>query len=517
MNKILKKRWVAAFLFLLALPVMANNLTISNATLDSVNTTLGFAVVKFDVTWDNSFRTKGLSPDNWDAAWTFVKYRKLNSSDAWKPCKLAAKTNHVITSGFEAVQPLDSLGVFIQRADSGAGTSTLTGVKLRWDISKLNIDPTNPIEIQVFGLEMVYVPQGAFKLGSGGTETGSFTAGPWTSGATTPYSITSEASIAIGNTTGNLWGISSTGTSTIGPAGTLPAEYPKGFSAFYCMKYEITQKGYVDFLNTLSRSQQAGRVTSATTGTGNGGYVYPVCNSGSATSRNGIYLPSVYPVESTPLTFYCNLNGSTTYNEADDGLHLACGYLNQGDVYAYLCWAGLRPMSELEFEKACRGNVTPVPNEYAWGNTTLVPVTTIANPRTDTETAGTKGQSCVLGGYSIAGPLRSGFAATATTNRLSSGASFWGIMELSGNVYETTVSVGTLNSRFFNATNGTGVLLSNGTTAITWPTDARALRGNAFNNASTTQLCVSDRANGTNNAQTERWADAGGRGVRTAP
>jgi len=514
MNKILKKRWVAAFLFLLALPVMGNNLTISNATLDSVNTTAGFAVVKFDITWDNSFRTKGLTPDNWDAAWTFVKYRKLNSSDAWKPCKLAAVANHELPADFEAKQPTDNLGVFIQRADSGAGTSTLTDVKLRWNLAGENIDPTNPIEIQVFGLEMVYVPQGAFKVGSGGTETGSFTAGPWSSGATTPFTISSEASINIGNSAGALWGTSSSGNSSIGPTGTLPAEYPKGFAAFYCMKYEITQKGYVDFLNTLSRSQQAARVWSGTTGTGNGGYVYPLCNSGSVTARNCIYLPSVYPVESTPLTFYCNLINNSTYNEAGDGLHLACNYLSQNDVYAYCCWAGLRPMSELEYEKACRGTVDPVPNEYAWGTTSVVNVTTMINGGTATETVSTVGEMCNYNGYP-GGPMRVGFAATSTTNRLSSGASFWGIMELSGNERETTVSVGALNSRFFNAAHGNGMLLTNGNATASWPTDATAIRG-GFYSSGTAQLQVSDRTYGTYSA-TGRGADYTGRGVRTAP
>jgi hypothetical protein len=39
---------------------------------------------------------------------------------------------------------------------------------------------------------------------------------------------------------------------------------------------------------------------------------------------------------------------------------------------AFADWSGLRPMSELEYEKACRGYNTPaVPNEYAWGNAKL--------------------------------------------------------------------------------------------------------------------------------------------------
>lgn len=40
---------------------------------------------------------------------------------------------------------------------------------------------------------------------------------------------------------------------------TLPAAFPKGFNAFYCMKYEITQGQYADFLNKLSLTQATAR------------------------------------------------------------------------------------------------------------------------------------------------------------------------------------------------------------------------------------------------------------------
>ncbi|HCR53204.1 MAG TPA: hypothetical protein DIW27_02215, partial [Cytophagales bacterium] len=40
--------------------------------------------------------------------------------------------------------------------------------------------------------------------------------------------------------------------SMTGNAGyTIPANYPKGFNAFYTMKYEVSQKQYADFFNTL--------------------------------------------------------------------------------------------------------------------------------------------------------------------------------------------------------------------------------------------------------------------------
>jgi hypothetical protein len=41
------------------------------------------------------------------------------------------------------------------------------------------------------------------------------------------------------------------------------ANWPNGFNAFYCMKYEVSQQGYVDFLNTLTYTQQVTRTANA--------------------------------------------------------------------------------------------------------------------------------------------------------------------------------------------------------------------------------------------------------------
>ena len=51
--------------------------------------------------------------------------------------------------------------------------------------------------------------------------------------------------------------------------------------------------------------------------------------------------------------------------------HIPMGYMNWQDLASYLDWSGLRPMSEFEYEKACRGTLTAVPFEYPWGSTIL--------------------------------------------------------------------------------------------------------------------------------------------------
>src|SRR5687768_4786303 len=53
---------------------LSNNVQVNNVRLTGQNTTDDFVMVKFDITWENSWRLAG-GPANWDAAWIFVKYR----------------------------------------------------------------------------------------------------------------------------------------------------------------------------------------------------------------------------------------------------------------------------------------------------------------------------------------------------------------------------------------------------------------------------------------------------------
>ena len=42
------------------------------------------------------------------------------------------------------------------------------------------------------------------------------------------------------------------------------------------------------------------------------------------------------------------------FNSPNDGLYIPL-HISWSDMSAYLDWSGLRPMTELEYEKACRG------------------------------------------------------------------------------------------------------------------------------------------------------------------
>lgn len=452
----MKKRTITLFtalaLLLFAGSVAANNINVSNIRVTGQNTTAGennpanYTLVQFDLSWENSWRTSS-APNNWDAAWVFVKYR-VGSGD-WQHAWLN-NTGHSSGTGTSATIDAGlltpgtafhattnpALGVFIYRSADGTGNFSITGAQLRWNYGANGVADNATVDVKVFAIEMVYVPAGNFYVGSGGTETSAFYMYPTT---TNPYQITGEGAITVGTTDGNLYYPSSTyGGDQSGP---IPANFPKGYAAFYCQKYEISQQQYVDFLNTLTSAQASTRYPNATT------------NRHAITVSGGVY--------------------STT------NPYVACNFLSWMDGAAYSDWAGLRPMTELEFEKACRGLETPVANEYAWGTATVAGnAYTLGNPSANNEgiasnySTSTGNASYDITDGSIDGPLRVGiFAAHAdNSGRITAGASYYGIMELSGNLWERAVTVGNATGRDFTGLHGNGALSTNGHANETaWP------------------------------------------------
>jgi len=506
----MKKRTITLFtalaLLLFAGSVAANNINVSNIRVTGQNTTAGennpanYTLVQFDLSWENSWRTSS-APNNWDAAWVFVKYR-VGSGD-WQHAWLN-NTGHSSGTGTSATIDAGlltpgtafhattnpALGVFIYRSADGTGNFSITGAQLRWNYGANGVADNATVDVKVFAIEMVYVPAGNFYVGSGGTETSAFYMYP----TTNPYQITGEGAITVGTTDGNLYYPSSTyGGDQSGP---IPANFPKGYAAFYCQKYEISQQQYVDFLNTLTSAQASTRYPNATT------------NRHAITVSGGVY--------------------STT------NPYVACNFLSWMDGAAYSDWAGLRPMTELEFEKACRGLETPVANEYAWGTATVAGnAYTLENDNATNEgiasnySTSTGNASYDITDGSIDGPLRVGiFAANADNQgRITAGASYYGIMELSGNLWERAVTVGNATGRDFTGLHGNGALSTNGHANETaWPgltsgevtgaTGSGLRGGNWGNNASRLRVSDRSRAAGTS---TFRTYNCGFRAVRVAP
>ena len=467
----------------------ANNLAITKVALigqggagTKVVTGNTTATISFSLAQDNSWN---YSPQLHDAAWVFVKYSVADSNGVMQPWKHAtitavdmnAITGSPLISAFPITNNLNK-GVFIYRAAEGSGRINTSGIKLTWDIvtdGAVAIITAPQIILKVFALEMVRIPQGAFYVGDGTTTnvTGQLGAGT----STLPYKITSEGALTLGGVSGNIGNNDGYGMTYVDDFNnnvqknlsdnTSGSGFPKGYNAFYCMKYELTQGQYRDFLNTLTRAQQGKRVASDISADAPASnLVYVMSGTAAPTGvtipayRNGIRCLASGNGTTKPITFYCDLNNNNIPNEATDGEFIACDYLSWPDMAAYADWAALRPMTELEFEKAARGTAIPVADEYAWGTTDIQPATGITNPGAANEIAANSTANCVTGSIvNVQGPMRSGALATLTsTNRKSSGASFYGVMDLSGNLSESVIALGISGGRSFTGLHGDGVL-----------------------------------------------------------
>lgn len=514
------KHFLLLFLFTCsALVTYANNIAISNVSITGQNNSQKFKLVQFDITWDNAWRVD-YGPNNWDAAWVFVKYRR-KSDNTWHHATLhyvdgtGSGDGHTEPANCNISSSNDTgsggaHGVFIHRTDLGQGTVTYNGVQLRWNYGSDGLGDGDNVELSVMGIEMVYVPQGSFYIGSGGTEDGAFYTHPTT---TNPYQITSEVAITVGTATGNLYYPIAYVGFPGDQAGPIPAGFPKGYNATYCMKYEITQSQYVAFLNRLAYAQQVTRTE-----------VLPTSAAGTAAMttgtlfRNGIDIMTPGLASTTPAVYACNLDNDANYEEANDGQSIACNWLSWADVAAYLDWAALRPMTELEYEKFGRGNQDPVANEYAWGSTTITQATSISNSGLNTEIAQAGANCAYNNSGDVQGPMRSGNFAQAATTRAQSGASYYGIMELSGNLWERPVTVGNPTGRDFSG-NGDGVISNVGNANYPWWPGINAIgvgfRGGAwYFDAFDLRLSARHYAA---RADISRGNNLGGRGGRLAP
>ena len=467
--------------------IYANNISISNISLENLNESSGWVQVEFDLSWENSWRISA-GPSNYDAAWVFIKYR-VNSGN-WQHAQLAL-TDFVATDGSVVDVVPDGIGAFVYRDSDGSGDINLQNLRLRWDYGSIN--PNDIIDVQVFAIEMVYVPESAFALGgTSGNEIGKF----YSSLSSQSYNVTSENAINIATGIGNLYYSVATGNpgDQLGP---IPATFPKGYNAFYCMKYEASQSQWVSFFNTLSSNQKTENDITGPSGK----------NDDNEVSRNAI-------------SWVSGATNATTLNP-----DIPMNYISNLNVSAYLDWAGLRPMTELEYEKACRGPIPAKSGEFAWGNANVAlnPHTVIngAEPNeliTNLET-GTGNMAYSETNGLTNGPKRCGvFAASAVNKtREETGGSYYGIMELSGNVYERCITVGNPEGRSFTNANGDGVLTASGLANVnSWPLAniGWGFRGGSYVNQSI-YTRISDR-NDAANSFSGANSRIGFRGVRSA-
>lgn len=285
-------------------------------------------------------------------------------------------------------------------------------------------------------------------------------------------------------------------------SGVTPEWYPNGYPAFFTMKYEVSQEQYVAFLNKLTANQQKARtIGSDLNRLKAGDYVFGAKERPSA--RNGIKLAAI-SVNDAPFVFTNDLNpDDREYGQEDDGQTLACNYLNAGDMLAYADWAGLRPLTELEYEKMAR---RPFPQESLWGEYAWNSNKNYVEAKAfETGTAGTTKEKLTGGninaGKYLPGPVRCGAFAIAGQDQNGSGSSFWGVMELSGNVDEVYYNANTAGRQFhgnLDSYHGNGIIGEVGRSDIAeniWPVDQNAfcLKGGHFN-GNAKIAAISDRS-----------------------
>ena len=482
----------------------------------------GVGTITFDLAWDWSWRAawevdaaqtggkEKLKLENWDAAWVFVKYRLPGGP--WRHATLAAEAaKHTVPAGAaldvgKSNDGKKGVGVFIHRAAAGQGPNDWKGVTLRWllpvggdaeergasefEMHAMKDKPAEGVafdpakaEVKVLALEMVYVPQGAFWLGDGATNmvAGQFTAGL----GNAPFRVESEQAIKLGGDTAEY--LNNRDTLGMEPNSmddfnsdqptTLPAAFPKGYAAFYCMKVEVTMAMYVEYLNMQPYARQAVSVPvkpSLPEGT--------LAMDGSHHSpRPGVFIQtpgtpdSMVPRQVARETFV--MSGTVTQPGTAAVFKttmpfVPCHFMPCQGARGFAAWSGLRPMTELEFEKACRGPVKPVADEFPWGTTAIAGTApasgkyALTNFNQVTESISwvgdngpdaTRGNAFFAGNnVALGGPTRVGIFATPESDRVTAGATYWGILDMAGSVGEKAVPVGEAACRSFSGEHGEG-------------------------------------------------------------
>lgn len=412
----------------------SNNLDITNVEVSENDNNID---VQFTLSWDyawNNFK-------NHDAVWVFFKFLQPNAR--YVHAKVS-KTGHrlmidqnsqIIMPSFET--PEDQMGVFISPSKIYRGNiEWRVSVRLDPGIKSLENLEIYRATIQVNAIEMVYVPKSGFYLGNSNNDTLLLreTAALYKSDANGEYNgyykvSNEDATINIGPVRGNLFYQSDDPNYKGDQKGNLGPHFPKGVNAFYIMKYELTQGQYVKFLNSITTYNSHVRANF-------GGKNYYTLR-GTIRVNNGKY-------------FAEKPNRPANFVSWDDGL-------------AYADWAGLRPMTELEYIKACRGPEEYKFFEFPWGTDNKDRLSRYINHEGD----------LVFQKGLDEGKL-------TDENREMYGASYYWVMDLAGSLWERVITIGDNKGRSFKGTHGDGDLSYGEANNDDWPAGNNETGGYGF-------------------------------------
>ncbi|MEM8896877.1 MAG: SUMF1/EgtB/PvdO family nonheme iron enzyme [Bacteroidota bacterium] len=409
--------------------IKVENVTVINR-MDVLNTPLA---VQFDISWENAWH----NDKNHDAAWVFMKY-----GGQWNNQVHFTEDGHkIILNRSRVAKPTIKLspeknGFFLYAGKSFRGDVNLR-ILMQIDTSKTNPSYNQMNNLKVFGLEMVYVPEGPFTLGSpdlASISRASLYKSDENGNPSGLIRITSKGAIQVAAREDSLYYWSEEDLYNGDQKGPVPAGFPKGYEAFYVMKYELSQGQYAAFLNTLPDSWTFQRSPT-------GGKDYHK-------KRGGIHFK----------------NGKYAAENPDRPMN----FVSFTDGLAFTDWACLRPITELEYEKAARGPGEPLPSEFVWGTSSYEKLERMTN---------------LDGELIFQGDLDESMLSDETKERL--GASYYWVMDLSGSLWEKVITIGNPIGRAFKGTHGDGKLDFGHATNEDWPTSDDEIggfgyRGGAF-------------------------------------
>jgi formylglycine-generating enzyme required for sulfatase activity len=481
--------------------VYASHLKLDNAIISEVNTRDKAAKIQFTVSWDNSWKNEV----NCDGVYVFAKFKAGDGT--WKHVNLKTASGSEFNYTDQTPEkfskgeladlgmwvPAEKKGAFLFRT-KGAGSVASKNVQLVWEYAKDGVgdDVIMKTPVRVLGFEMVYIPKDKHYVGDPkGTD------GPDNCLYTYPnkgaYLIAAEDPIVVDKVEGALYCDQDNPRSREDTPFTIPKEFPKGYNAFWMMKYELTSQQFCDFLNLLTRKQQQSMVEADISLDHITNY-YVKTNSEEEHLRNSIVVAKDGNGTTEPVKFY-------TYAPAR-----AVNFMSWSNITSIGDWAGMRPITELEYEKAARGPGEAIENELAWG-VNMDDTAKIGRAQTfdGADGSGTEKKvpqkgvvnACFGGGIApfdvgkktvpdnpgfegpVTGELFENSMQGEVSERINSGASYYGVRNLSGNCWERCITIGHQLGRIYDAKHGDGELDAEGYHNVTnWPGKDGAGAGN---------------------------------------
>ena len=387
----------------------------------------------FTLQWDNAWN----NAKNNDAAWVFLKFTRSQSSPRYAfIAKDGVKqvTDHTGKNIKYTIKISDDqLGFFIYPSEKYRGNVKLT-LRVTMDMEKTgNIGNTTGVTLNAYGIEMVRIPSGSFFVGEPDSATARQFQTFYQSDADGKFKDvfeikSEEQEIMVGK--GSLYYQATEPQYQGDMSGVVKREFPKGVKGFYSMKYELSQGQYADFLNSLSPQQ--------------------------TTARSNI-----------GGSMYYQLRGSIVFDGSKYAAEFPsrpCNFLSWDDAMAYADWAGLRPMTELEFTKAARGTEKPIANAYPWGTNSKEKLQRLVDANGDLVFTNDLDESQLN-----------------DNNREQFGASYYWVMDLAGSLWERVITIGDEKGRGFTGLHGDGQISYYGSANVNnWPAGIEESGGFGF-------------------------------------